>query len=190
MPGSYLLVTGNRINGGTVLTKLTFFNMEQDRSQSLNIELRKDLSPSPVIGKIDRKGTLYRMIFGRANTRNKIGTILAWLEPEKEPSQHFITDLLQNKKELDKWNGHILLLFKTEKEKELFMKKNAGELPINTKSDVSNGNSLEDFLKIMNKNTVEDLPLVTFINTSGEVVYFSQGYKIGIGEEILRNLRP
>lgn len=188
MPGSYLLVTGNRINGGTVLTKLTFFNMEQDRSQSLNIELRKDLSPSPVIGKIDRKGTLYRMIFGGANTNNKIGTILAWLEPEKEPSRHFIADLLQNSKELDKWNVPILLLFKTEKDKDLFLKKNAGELPIKTKTDVTNGNSLEDFLKIMNKNSFQDLPLVTFINTSGEIVYFSHGYKIGIGEEILRNL--
>jgi hypothetical protein len=128
------------------------------------------------------------MIFGGANTNNKIGTILAWLEPEKEPSRHFIADLLQNSKELDKWNVPILLLFKTEKDKDLFLKKNAGELPIKTKTDVTNGNSLEDFLKIMNKNSFQDLPLVTFINTSGEIVYFSHGYKIGIGEEILRNL--
>ena len=189
-PGSYLLVTGNRISGGTVLTKLIFFNLLQDRSQSLDIDLRKDLNPSPVIGRIDRTGNFYKMIFGAKNALSKNGAILAWLEPEKEPSRHFIADLLQNKKELDKWNGPILLLFKTEEDKELFLKKNASELPIKTKIDIWNSNSLENFLRVINKNSVQDLPLVSFINTSGEIVYFSQGYKIGIGEEILRNLNP
>jgi hypothetical protein len=189
-PGFYLLVTGNRISGGTVLTRLTFFKLEQARSQSLEIELRKDLSPSPLIGKINRKGNLYKMIFGGRNTSNKNGTILAWLDPEKEPSRHFIADLIQNKKELDKWNGPVLLLFKTEKDKDLFLKKNIGELPINTETDVTNNNSLEDFLNIIKIKTVQDLPLVTFINASGEIIYFSQGYKIGIGEEILRNIHP
>jgi len=31
---------------------------------------------------------------------------------------------------------------------------------------------------------------VTFINPVGEVLYFSEGYKIGIGDEILHYLNP
>jgi hypothetical protein len=121
---------------------------------------------------------------------NRKGTILAWLDPEKEPSRHFIADLIQKKKELDNWNGSILLLFKTGKDKDLFMKKNAGGLPSKTKSVVTSGGSLDEFIKTIQRKTITDLPVVTFINPAGEVTYFSEGYKIGTGDEILHFLNP
>jgi hypothetical protein len=61
-------------------------------------------------------------------------------------------------------------------------------LPLNAKSAVGSGGSLEDFLKTLQKKSVTDLPVVTFINPVGEIIYFSAGYKIGIGNEILRYL--
>jgi transglutaminase-like putative cysteine protease len=188
--GSYLLVTGFRISGGTVLTKLSFFNLEENKTQNLDIKLRKDLAPSPVLGKIKNIEGFLKKIAGAGGIVNKKGTILAWLDPEKEPSRHFIADLLQKKTELDKWNGPILLLFKTGKEKDLFMKKNAGGLPIKTISAVASVRSLEEFLKTLQRKAVTDLPVVTFINPAGEVNYFSEGYKIGIGDEIIHYLNP
>ena len=121
---------------------------------------------------------------------NKKGIILAWLDPEKEPSRHFIADLLQKKKDLEKWNVTILLLFKTGSDKDLFIRKNAKELPFKTKYTIASTGLLEEFLKTLHFKTVKDLPVVTFINPAGEIIYFSEGYKIGIGDEILRYLRP
>jgi transglutaminase-like putative cysteine protease len=186
--GSYLLVTGNRISGGTVLTNLSFFNLEDNKTRNIVIELRKDLVTPPVLGRIGNIEGFCKMITGKDETLNKKGNILAWLDPEKEPSRHFIADLLQNKKVLDKWNGSILLLFRTEKDKDLFMKKNATGLPLKTKTAVSASESLENFLKIIQKKTVSDLPVVTFIDPVDEVLYFSEGYKIGIVDEMLRYL--
>ncbi len=189
-PGSYLLVTGNRVGGGTVLADLTFFNLEENKIDDLNIELRKDYAPVQVIGKIDNMKGFIKMISGEDKSVNKKGIILAWLDPEKEPSRHFIADLLQNKKELDKWNGSIILLFRSEKEKDLFLNKNTGGLPLKTKTTVATDGSLESFQKIVQKKTIADLPVVTFIDQGGYIIYYSEGYKIGIGDEILRHLHP
>jgi len=188
--GSYLLVTGNRISGGTVLAKLSFFSLEENKTQKLDLTLRKDLAPAPVLGKIKNIEMFFKKIDGTGEMVNRKGTILAWLDPEKEPSRHFIADLIQKKKELDNWNGSILLLFKTGKDKDLFMKKNAGGLPSKTKSVVTSGGSLDEFIKTIQRKTITDLPVVTFINPAGEVTYFSEGYKIGTGDEILHFLNP
>jgi transglutaminase-like putative cysteine protease len=45
LPGSYVLVTGNRINKGTVLAKLVFFNLDPGKTRDLMIELRKNAAP-------------------------------------------------------------------------------------------------------------------------------------------------
>jgi hypothetical protein len=173
-----------------VLTKLSFFNLEENKTQNLDLELRKDLAPAPVLGKIRDMEGFFKMIAIPGGRMNNKGIILAWLDPEKEPSRHFIADLLQKKKELDKWSGTILLLFKTGSDKDLFIRKNANGLPYKTKYAVTSTGSLEDFLKILQKKAVMDLPVVTFINPVGEIIYFSEGYKIGIGNEILRYLDP
>ncbi|MGA2823833.1 MAG: transglutaminase domain-containing protein [Bacteroidales bacterium] len=190
LPGAYLLVTGNRISDGTVLTKLSFFNLEENTTKNLDIELRKDLVPSPVLGKIRDMEGFSKMIAANGGKMNKKGIILAWLDPEKEPSRHFIADLLQKKKDLEKWSGTILLLFKTVSEKDLFIRKNVNGLPFKTKYTVASTGSLEEFVKTLHLKAVTELPVVTFINPAGEVIYFSEGYKIGIGDEILRYLHP
>jgi hypothetical protein len=189
-PGSYLLVRGNRIAGGTVLANLDFFDLEADQTVSLDIKLRKDYAPVQVIGKIANLKDFFKMCTGEGITVNKKGYILAWLDPEKEPSRHFIADLIQYKKDLDKWNGSTIFLFRTEKEKDLFLNKNAGGLPIKSKSVVATIGSLDSFLKIIQNKDGIELPVVTFINTEGEIIYYSEGYKIGIGDEILRYLHP
>ena len=189
-PGAYLLVTGNRISGGTVLTKLSFFNSEENKTKNLDLELRKDFAPMPVLGKIRDKEGLSEMIAATGGGMREKGTILAWLDPEKEPSRHFIADLLQKKKDLEKWNGTILLLFKTGSDKDIFIRKNANGLPSKTKYSVGSTGSLEELVKTLQIKAVTELPVVTFINPDGEVTYFSEGYKIGIGDEILRYLHP
>ncbi len=189
-PGSYLQVTGNRIAGGTVLATLDFFNLEANKTVNLNIKLRKDYAPVQIIGKIVNMEEFFKMISGEDIAVNKKGTILTWLDPEKEPSRHFIADLLQYKKDIDKWNGSTILLFRTEKEKDLFLNKNADGLPIKSKSVVATSGSLDSFLKIIQKKDGIELPVVTFINPEGGIIYYSEGYKIGIGDEILRYLHP
>jgi hypothetical protein len=187
-PGSYLVVTGNRIGGGTVLANLTFFNIEENKVQNTTLELRKDPAHPKVLGKIKKMEAYFPMESRTQGLGNKKGTIIAWLDPEKEPSRHFISDLFQNKKELDLWDGSILLLFKSQKEENLFMMKNAKGLPKNTKMSIDNSGSLEKFMVLIPGKSISELPVVTFIHSNGDISYFSSGYKIGIGTDILKEI--
>jgi transglutaminase-like putative cysteine protease len=184
-PGSYLVVTGNRINGGTVLARLSFFNLEQNKTENQDIELRSDPTPAEVFGKIINPAGFYKII-GIGEGINKHGVIVAWLDPEKEPSRHFIADLIERKGGLEKWNGPVCLLFSTEKEKATFLSKNGGGLPHQTICFVAPTGSLEKFIGYLSTVKSTELPVVSYISSTGDVNYYSSGYKIGTGEEILR----
>ena len=51
-PGPYLLVTGNRVESGTVLANLLFFDLLPGKTKEVRITLRQDPAPLPVYGKI------------------------------------------------------------------------------------------------------------------------------------------
>jgi transglutaminase-like putative cysteine protease len=188
-PGSYMMVTGNRISGGTVLTKLSFFSVEENKTQNLDLALRKEPVQTQVYGKISNMDGFLKKVAGERIVNN-YGVILAWLDPEKEPSRHFIADLLQKKTDLEKWKGSIVLLFNTATEKDLFLKKNAAGLPFRIKCSVASPGSLQEMVKTLQKKTGIEIPVVTFISPGGKVRFFSEGYKIGIGDEILKYLNP
>lgn len=181
--GSYLIVTGNRINGGTVFAKLSFFSLNENETRNQPITLRKNLAPLPDLGKISRREAFLASI-SAGKYGNRPG-ILAWIDPEKEPSRHFIADLLAKKSEIDKGNGFIILLFNTDLEMQTFQKKNAHGLPLNTQCIVSPPGTLDLVLLTIHHKRRVDYPVVTYINPDGGINYFSEGYKIGIVDELL-----
>ena len=185
-PGSYLLVTGNRINGGTVLAELSFFKLKENETVNLQLSLRKNPAPLAVLGKIGPLEAFFSSISGSGKT-DKPG-IVAWIDPEKEPSRHFIADLMAKKNEIDKSDGFLILLFNTTGDRDLFLNKNAGGLPLKTKCNVSPSGSLDLVLLTIHHRRKVDYPVVTFINKNGEVIYFSEGYKIGTVDELLPHL--
>jgi hypothetical protein len=185
-PAFYLLVTGNRVPGGTVLTRLTFFNLEEKSTREVTISLRKNPAPPPVLGKItDDEAFLKKLAAANLSVKQK-GMIIAWLDPEKEPSRHFIADLIQKKAELDKWHGPILLLFNSEKEMYGFYEKNAKELPGRSNTRTALPGSMETFFGIIQQKPGSVLPVVTYINPDGEVIFLAEGYRIGTGDELIR----
>ncbi len=189
MPGAYMMVTGHRIEGGTVLSRLTFFNLESGKEKRMQIILREKPILSSVPDIVVNPSDLILKITGKPVLPGKSGTIIAWLEPEKEPSRHFIADLILKKNDFSKWNGRILLLFKTEREKKLFVEKNTGEIPKTCSAMVIPDGSLPVFMKMMKYQTSIELPVVTYVDQSGKIRYFSSGYRIGTGDELLQLTR-
>jgi hypothetical protein len=45
-PGHYMLVTGNRINDSKILSTLSFFELKENEHKTIDIKLRKDVSPA------------------------------------------------------------------------------------------------------------------------------------------------
>jgi len=189
-PGYYLLVTGNRIAGGTVLAKLQFFELEADQKTDVQIELRTNMAPPPVLGTIDLKMFLHDLERGKSmKIQSSRGIVAAWLEPDKEPTKHFISDLKLKKREFEKQKGNILLLFQNEKDKLEFQKKNRVELPDGILYLVAEPNAIKDISMAINKKVGDQLPVISFINAKGDLLYISEGYRIGTGDELLRLMK-
>jgi transglutaminase-like putative cysteine protease len=187
--GNYLIVTGNRIAGGTVFSKLNFFNIEPGKTTEMTISLRKDLVPQEIFGILNIKSFL--QVIDRqqpVNVNADKGIIIAWLDPLTEPSRHFIADLVLKKDEFNKWNGNILLFFHNEKEKTDFISKNGTALPSSVTYLVTGKETLNQFINSISKPIGQRLPLVSFINKKSEIIYLSEGYRIGIGDDLLRSI--
>lgn len=188
-PGSYLVVTGTRLNDGTVLSSLSFFSLEPGKTKEIKIELRKNRIPAIVLGKINDRNTFLKLICNSPEMASEKGLIVAWLEPEKEPSRHFIADVILRKDQLGKWPGTILFLFKNENDKISFMSRNAKALPGNIRCMVAAPGSLKPLAEATHKDFSDNFPVVTYLNKSSDIVYLSEGYKIGSCEEIIQLLK-
>ncbi len=52
-PGSYMLVTGNRLADGRILSELEFFDLSAGEHRNVEVRIRKDAAPEKILGKID-----------------------------------------------------------------------------------------------------------------------------------------
>lgn len=185
-PGYYLVVTGNRIQDGTVLSKLSYLLVEKDKTNEVMISLRQDIAPPPALGMVDLKDLLKDIHHSVPLTILPTdGIIVTFMEPEKEPTKHFTADLKLKKKEFDKWQVEILLLFKNEKEKSTFIATNK-EMPSRIQYLVADPTVIKQVFTTLHKAASNQLPVVIYLNKKGEILYFSEGYRIGTADELMR----
>ena len=186
VPGYYLSVTGNRIPGGSVLAQLTCFNVDKGREKEITLTLRKNQAPPVVLGVLDLKSFLGDLDQGKpVRLRSAGGYVIAWMEPDKEPTKHLVADLKAAKDKFDSWHSEIILLFRDDAERKAFLLKNSA-LPSRLQCHVANPAALKEISGAIHNQTGQQFPVVVFVNWKGEILYHSQGYRIGIGDELLR----
>jgi len=179
-PGDYLLVTGNRIQGGTVLASLRFFTLEAGKTVSQTVTLRKDQLPSKDYGKITP--ALFKSL-------PREGMILLWVDPDKEPSKHLFADLRQRKKEFENWKGMLSMIFAKEDQMKSFTGKESTSLPANIHYTLQAGFPVKPAdLERMTAGS-KDLPVVIYATSDGNIRYLSTGYRIGLGDDLMNITR-
>jgi transglutaminase-like putative cysteine protease len=188
-PGSYMLVTGNRLSDGKILTSLTFFNLGANEHKIIDVKIRKEPAENIIRGKIDLseiRSVLQKENADMTHFAEK-GAVIFWIDPEKEPTKHIFNELPHLKDELDDWGGSFVFLtdpgnkwvgFKTEELKNLPSGLLCGS------DRIILGKSFN-----INSSDPEKLPFVAVCDKNGNVLYTSSGYRIGIGEQILRYIR-
>jgi hypothetical protein len=187
IPGKYMLVTGNRIDDSNILSSLDFFEIMEGEHKKISVNLRKDDIKNKPLGTVNVTRLLTLMDDEMDKFKSMAGrnTILFWLESDKEPSKHVINDLLSVQRELT-GKGAACLFYNvggTSLSPEIKEK-----LPYNS---LYGDDSDHDILKKEIHCTglsLDIFPVVMFVNTNGEIIYLSQGYHIGTGEEILKLL--
>ncbi len=189
-PGNYMLVTGNRLNDGGVLSNLKFFDLYENEHKAVVIKLRKNFSDFRVHGTVNLENIL--QLFGKSKSGpdkiNEKGTVIIWVDPDKEPAKHIFNDLALLKHELDTWGGDFLFLTDLPQNKAGSNTRSFIGLPVN--SYFSSDNQMAAYKDYVNITPEPDMrmPVVLLSDKNGKILFSSTGYKIGIGEQILKHI--
>jgi transglutaminase-like putative cysteine protease len=186
-PGHYMLVTGNRLSDSRILSNITFFDLSENEHKTIDVKIRKYKTEKRTIGKIDLD-KIYKIAgnpdISQSCTKHN-GLVVIWIDPEKEPTKHIFNDLPNLKEELDAWGGNFIFL----QQSESFDMKNIKGLPENSTFGVDNQMTvLKNNLKF-NQATDINLPFVVVSDKDENIFFVSSGYRIGIGEQILKYIR-
>jgi hypothetical protein len=109
------------------------------------------------------------------------------VEPDEEPTRHIFNDLPHLKSDLDEWGGYFLFLTDPAIKWEGFNNEELKSLPANLLCGYDNKLLYSDF-KSFDSSGIR-LPFVVVADRKGNIMYTSSGYRIGIGEQILRFAR-
>jgi hypothetical protein len=186
-------MTGNRLNDGTVKCRIEYFNVEKDSKISMPIVVLPIEAQTGVLGKAEINAGFkfldeseYRL---SCFLRDQ-GLIVAVIDPDKEPTKHLMEDIQLVKNGLNGWGGSILFIVAKDKLTNVFDPSVYKNLPSNSffgydpTGDVTNAIDL-----VCGQNPRLQYPQVAIINANGETIFYSEGYSIGMGETILKNLK-
>jgi transglutaminase-like putative cysteine protease len=189
--GHYMLMTGNRVSDSKILSSQHFFDLNIDEHKTLKIELRKEQDKDLVSGSVNLNFTI--PLGGGKSTQLRSlasnGLTIIWLKPESEPSKHVMNDLQLFKAEFDKWGGTFIFLNESTSADKNFSREHYSSLPDNS---IFATDQESELLKatLTNCNPSElQYPYLIVANSKGEIIYRSEGYRIGIGEQIIKRVQ-
>ena len=210
--GRYLLVSGNRLSSGTVPVSMVFFDVVAGKETVCDLVLRASENEVPVIGSFDAE-TKFRpvelakseygdVIAEEAKPETSLLSVvgrghyaLAILEPGKEPTNHVLRDLAVASGKLEAWGRPIVLLCSDEKAMHRLQVEMSegryGILPstivlgLDVDGVVQKG--IEKGMKVGPESASgapSRLPLVILADSFNRVFFLSEGYTIGLGDQL------
>jgi len=192
--GSYYLVTGNRQGDGSVLSGIRFFIVTPGITTDVTVNVRKSFAKQEPWAKIDLNGYLLENYETQEKTKASNptatkGAIFVWIDPDKEPTKHVMSDIPAVKTLLEKWNGGIVFLLNKPTVSKSFNPASYTGLPKKSLFCYDESNHfLNTISSLKNQDLSGSLPVVIISDPQGNLVYFSKGYKIGIGEQLAKEV--
>ena len=193
IPGYYRMVTGNRMNNGNVLARTTYFTIQPGATVKQVVELRPLVMKPEVLGTIDMNLT-FTTLDNKKLTLKEVagnkGVVISLLDPLSEPSRHVMVDIPLLKESFEKWNGGMVYLVPKDKYTTVFASENYPNLPNQKIFGKEVNHLLADSIRKATKTGFSNnYPLITVITPKGEIIFLSQGYRIGIGENLIKTIQ-
>jgi transglutaminase-like putative cysteine protease len=190
--GNYLLITGTRMAKGHVLAQLTSFRILPGRTTEIRLRMREDTDDIQVLGSMDAESVFQLAANGEETTilqaTGRGYFVLGILGIGQEPTNHALRDLSAYAKEFEAWNRPLLLLFPHEQDREMFRQESFGRLPSTITWGVDAEHRISDRLASMQRSGPQGLPVFVIADSFGRIVFFSQGYRIGLGAQMLQTI--
>ena len=185
--GTYLLVTGTRLANGGVLATHRFFNIAAGKTTEVALKMRRPSGQLNVLGNFDSESRFLKdgqEVSILSQTGRGYFT-LALLGIGEEPTNHALRDLAKARATLDEWGRPFVLLFPNDADLQRFKNENFGTLPANIILGVdAEGKIRQQVAQAMKLANPSQMPVFIVADTFNRVVFCSQGYTIGMGEQL------
>ena len=185
--GTYLLVTGTRLANGGVLATHRFFNIAAGKTTEVALKMRRPSGQLNVLGNFDSESRFPKdgqEVSILSQTGRGYFT-LALLGIGEEPTNHALRDLAKARATLDEWGRPFVLLFPNDADLQRFKNENFGTLPANIILGVdAEGKIRQQVAQAMKLANPSQMPVFIVADTFNRVVFCSQGYTIGMGEQL------
>lgn len=186
--GDYALVSGTRLANGGVLSEMQMFHVKHGETTEVNLHLRTSETEVTVIGNFDSESKFNLLNAKNVSLLSQTGRgyfIMGLIGVGQEPTNHALKDIAKVAKVFEDWNRPIVLLFEDEESAQKFRISEFPGLPNNIIFGIDKDGSIckqvVDNMKLTNANL---LPIFTISDTFNRVVWISQGYTIGLGEQL------
>lgn len=113
--------------------------------------------------------------------------VIAVLGVGQEPTNHALRDISALKQQFEKWGRKMLLLFTDKDQYDKYMQHNEFKsLPATASYGIDGDGSILSQIRQQMHLSASTLPVFIIADTFNRVVFVSQGYTIGLGEQMMR----
>lgn len=189
--GQYVLVTGTRLASGAVLSRVVSFNVAPGKTTSIDLVMRESRDEVQVIGSFNSE-SLFTSLQQGATKQSLLQAcgrgyfVVGILGAGQEPTNHALRDIAALKDDLEKWGRAIVLLFPDEAGSKKFRPEEFPGLPSTIIYGVDADGISRQIVESMKLGQKSLLPIFIIADTFNRVVFVSQGYTIGLGEQLMK----
>ena len=185
--GTYMLTTGTRLANGSVLASNRIFEIVKGQTTTLPLEIRQNTNEVTVIGSFNSE-SLVTKDGKEVSLLSQTGRgyyVVGILGVGQEPTNHALHDIEKMKEAFEAWGRPVVLLFESEADAAKFNHDEFPGLPSTVQfaldKDGSVRKQIAREMKMMNE---KQMPMFIIADTFNRVVFVSQGYTIGLGEQM------
>ena len=195
--GTYMLTSGTRAASGKVLVANRIFTVKPGEITTIDLTMRQSDDIVAVIGNFNSESKFQLLdselkpVLGDAvSILSQTGRgyfIVGVLGVGQEPTNHAMRDISKMSAELDKWGRPMVLLFENAQEAQKYRQENFGALPRNIIYGIDTDGSIRrQIAQEMKLQSESQLPMFILADTFNRVMFCSQGYTIGLGEQFTK----
>lgn len=189
--GDYLLTTGTRMADGSVLAHLEVAPLAPENTLTLPLTLRHADTGLQVIGNFNSENLYLDLKDGRKSLLSTTGRgyyVLGLIASGQEPSNHALRDIARCREQIEAWGGHLVLLFSDEADAARFQQADFPPMPQHTHFGTDIDGSITSQLCSEMHVSATSLPIFIIADTFNRIVFISEGYTIGLGDQLVSNL--
>ena len=114
--------------------------------------------------------------------------IIGILGAGQEPTNHALRDIAALKQDFETWGRGMVLLFPDEKQLKSFHPTEFPNLPGTITLGVDQNQTIQKMIQENMKLSHDNLPIFVIADTFNRIVFISQGYTIGLGEQLMKTI--